>query len=39
MKNKKQRKLTEEEIKELVPIFEWLFKADREQNPHLYKKE
>lgn len=36
--NKKDTKLSGEDINELEKVFSLLFKWDMEQNPHLYKK-
>lgn len=36
--NKKDTKLSDEDISELAKVFSLLLKWDMEQNPHLYKK-
>lgn len=38
MSKKDKSKLSQEDISHLAKIFDWLLKADFEQDPHLYKK-
>lgn len=37
MKKEKIRKLNNDEMKNLIDVFDWLLKQDKKQNPDLYK--